>query len=182
MQSPPTSPSPLLPEAAPAAADLDAALARRRDARRGTWIKAGLSAVVIGGVLTFMVSSSLSESMEFFHPADVVIVKGAELVGQRMRMGGHVVKASIFHKPDSLEYQFDVTPIPGMVKHPEALGKSIAVHYAGVVPDTFKDDAEVIVTGKLGANGVFEATDLLAKCPSKYEAAQKNASKTAGAY
>jgi len=48
---------------------------------------------------------------------------------------------------------------------------SLPVRYHGVVPDTFVDDADVVVEGRLGADGTFEAHTLLAKCPSKYEAA-----------
>ncbi|MBL4890019.1 MAG: cytochrome c maturation protein CcmE [Candidatus Lindowbacteria bacterium] len=46
----------------------------------------------------------------------------------------------------------------------------IQVDYSGVIPDTFKDRAEVVVSGKYDATtGVFEASELLAKCPSKYQ-------------
>ena len=112
--------------------------------------------------------------MEYFYPADVVIATGPKLVGERFRLGGHVVKDSIFQKPGTQEYQFSVKPIPEMMKHPEAKDKSIVVRFTGFPPDTFKDDAEVIATGTLQANGTFTATDLLAKCPSKYEAEEKN--------
>lgn len=46
---------------------------------------------------------------------------------------------------------------------------NMQVAYSGIVPDTFKDRAEVVVEGKVGADGRFEASTLLAKCPSKYE-------------
>jgi cytochrome c-type biogenesis protein CcmE len=61
-----------------------------------------------------------------------------------------------------------------MLKHAEFANSTVTVRYTGVVPDTFKDDAEVIVTGTLGSDGVFQASDLLAKCPSKYEAEAKS--------
>jgi cytochrome c-type biogenesis protein CcmE len=137
-------------------------------------LQIGGSVVVIVSALTYLLSTSMSEQMEYFHPADVVIVKQSELAGQRMRMGGFVEKGSIAQKPGTLEYVFDVKPIPQMMKHPEAAGKTIRVFYKGVVPDTFKDDAEVIVSGELGKDGNFHAKDLLAKCPSKYEAKEKN--------
>jgi cytochrome c-type biogenesis protein CcmE len=60
-----------------------------------------------------------------------------------------------------------------MLKYPEAMGKTITVRYAGIVPDTFKDDAEVIVSGSVKGDGTFVAKDLIAKCPSKYEAKSK---------
>jgi cytochrome c-type biogenesis protein CcmE len=48
---------------------------------------------------------------------------------------------------------------------------TLPVHYRGMVPDTFKDDGEVVVEGKITDAGTFEASMLLSKCPSKYEAA-----------
>ena len=41
--------------------------------------------------------------------------------------------------------------------------------YAGIVPDTFRDEADVVLEGEVGSNGLFRAETLLAKCPSKYE-------------
>ncbi len=136
-------------------------------------IQIAVSFLLIGGSLTYLLSSSLSEEMEYFHPADAVMVKRAELTNQRIRMGGFVLKDSILQKTGTLEYQFEVKPVPQMLKYPEVANQTMTVRYAGVVPDTFKDDAEVIVSGKLGEDGVFHATDLLAKCPSKYEAEEK---------
>lgn len=143
----------------------------------GQTLKIAASIAVIGMAGTYLFIETLSadpEALTYFHPADAVIAQQTEFVGKRIKMGGHVEKGTIFQKPGTLEYQFDVRPIPAMAKHPEALGKTITVRYVGVVPDTFKDDAEVIVTGKLGADGQFAAQDLLAKCPSKYEAEEKN--------
>ncbi len=51
----------------------------------------------------------------------------------------------------------------------ESMDKSLAVRYKGVVPDTFKAGAEVIVEGGLSEDGVFTAKTLMTKCPSKYE-------------
>ena len=48
---------------------------------------------------------------------------------------------------------------------------SLPIRYHGIIPDTFVDDADVVVEGRLAADGTFDAHTLLAKCPSKYEAA-----------
>lgn len=143
----------------------------------GQTVKIIASVAIIGAAATYLFVDSLAadpEALTYFHPADVVIVKQDEFIGQRIRMGGFVEKGSIFQKSGTLEYQFDVRPIDQMMKFPEAKGKTMTVRYTGVVPDTFKDDAEVIVTGSLTRDGAFEAKELLAKCPSKYEAEAKN--------
>ncbi len=146
----------------------------------GQTTKIVLSVLVILGAGGYLLADTLDnpDTLTYFHGADVIIVDPGTYVGQRIRMGGHVEKDSIMQKPGTLEYQFEVKPVdkPGMLKHPEALGKTITVRYKGIVPDTFKDDAEVIVTGKLQPGGeLFIASELLAKCPSKYEAEEKNA-------
>ena len=139
-------------------------------------MKIVLSVLLLGGALAWLIADTLAEPdvLTYFHGADVVMAKTDELRGQRIRMGGHVVKGSIMQKPGTLEYQFQVKPVAGMVKHPEYLEKAVTVRYKGIVPDTFKDDAEVIVTGVLGDNDLFQGSELLAKCPSKYEAEEKN--------
>jgi cytochrome c-type biogenesis protein CcmE len=48
---------------------------------------------------------------------------------------------------------------------------TLPVRYHGIIPDTFVDGADVVVEGQLTGDGTFEAHTLLAKCPSKYEAA-----------
>lgn len=141
-----------------------------------------LSVVVIAGSLTYLLSTSMSGQLEYYHPAAVVMTKGKELQGQRFRMGGLVEKGTIAQKPGTLEYVFEVKPIPreapsfteALAKNPKVMEQTIQVRYTGIVPDTFKDDAEVIVSGELAADGVFYAKDMTAKCPSKYEAAAKS--------
>jgi cytochrome c-type biogenesis protein CcmE len=137
-------------------------------------IQIGLSVAVIAGSLAYLLTSSMSEAVEFYHPADVVMLKAKELQDQRIRMGGKVVEGSIAQKPGTLEYVFEVHPTPGEAKHAEMMNKTIQVRYTGIVPDTFKDKAGVVVSGELKSDGVFYAKDLVAKCPSKYEAEQKN--------
>ena len=54
-------------------------------------------------------------------------------------------------------------------------GATLPVDFAGIIPDTFVDDADVVVEGNRRADGIFAATTLLAKCPSKYESADGQA-------
>lgn len=143
---------------------------------RSPAIKTAIAVVLLGGAFTWLVADSLtsSDTLTYFHGADAVLAKPDEMRGKRVRMGGHVTKGSVFQKPGTLEYQFQVEPVPQMVKYPEHAEGKITVRYTGIVPDTFKDDAEVIVTGVLQPDGSFLGSELVAKCPSKYEAAEKN--------
>ncbi|MBI2376208.1 MAG: cytochrome c maturation protein CcmE [Deltaproteobacteria bacterium] len=124
---------------------------------------------LIAGTLTYLVSNSLSGQVDYFYPADELAAKTSELSGQKIRVGGKVVTGSILQKTGTLEYAFRVKPHPGMIKPEYAQFSSfeLPVTYTGVIPDTFKDDADVVVTGRLGPNGTFVGQDVLAKCPSK---------------
>jgi len=139
--------------------------------------KAIVSGLVIAGAAVFLLADTLfaTDALTYFHPVDEVLAEPGEFVDKRIRIGGHVVKGTIAQRPGTLDYHFRVQPIPEMAKRPEMVGESMPVMFTGIVPDTFEDDAEVIVTGRLAANGTFEGQELVAKCPSKYEAGEKNA-------
>jgi len=73
-----------------------------------------------------------------------------------------VVEKSIMQKPGTLEYAFQV----------QNKGKVVNARYTGIVPDTFKGGSEVVIKGRLdGDRFLVEANGVMAKCPSKYEAA-----------
>ncbi|MHC4716597.1 MAG: cytochrome c maturation protein CcmE [Planctomycetota bacterium] len=82
--------------------------------------------------------------------------------GQRVRLHGFVAGQNL-----STSVQDGLTAF-------ELSGESrrVRVRYTGVVPDTFRAGGEVVVTGRMGPDGVFEARELLTKCASKYEMKQ----------
>ncbi|MEM1025555.1 MAG: cytochrome c maturation protein CcmE [Myxococcota bacterium] len=142
-----------------------------------TGMKAIVSGLVIAGAAVYLLADTLfaTDALTYFHPVDEVLAEPTDFVDRRIRIGGHVVPGSIAQRPGTLDYHFRVRPIPEMAKRPEMVGHTMPVMFSGIVPDTFEDDAEVIVTGRLTANGTFEGQELVAKCPSKYEADAKNA-------
>jgi len=78
------------------------------------------------------------------------------------RINGKVAEGSIVRQPGGRSVLFTMSD--GVAALP--------VSYEGIIPDTFVDGADVVVEGRLGASGTFTAHTLLAKCPSKYEAAE----------
>jgi len=97
------------------------------------------------------------------------VAKRAER-GDNFRVNGKVAQGTIERLPTGQDVSFRMTD--GVA--------SLPVRYRGIIPDTFVDGADVVVEGVLGTDGVFEATTLLAKCPSKYEAAEKAGEKHPG--
>lgn len=122
--------------------------------------KIGVTTLVLATVFGILLYTTLGESMQYYKYVDEVVAKPAEWSGKRLQVHGYVVPGSIGRKRDRLEYQFDI----------QRNGQTLRAYYTGVVPDTFKDEAEVVLTGKLTDKG-FMATDMTAKCPSKYDAA-----------
>lgn len=76
----------------------------------------------------------------------------------RVRLGGTVAAGSVQWDASHRHLHFLITDG----------ARSLPVAYSGVVPDIFKDGRQVVVEGMLGRDGTFEATTLLAKCPTKY--------------
>lgn len=125
-------------------------------------VVAGL--LIVGLAILFTVGLQSEGSLvyyltvtEFLDPA-----RGAER-GDNFRVNGNVVEGSIEKRPEVIGARFRMTDG----------AKELAVVYRKETPDTFVDGAEVVVEGSLGPDGVFQAVTLLAKCPSKYEAGNR---------
>jgi len=122
--------------------------------------KIGVTSFVLLTAFGILLYTTLGESMQYYKYVDEVMAEPQAWHGKPLQVHGYVVKGSIGRKRDALEYQFDI----------QRNGKTLRAYYTGVVPDTFKDDSEVVLTGQLTDQG-FVATDMTAKCPSKYEEA-----------
>ena len=122
--------------------------------------KIGLTSVVLATAFGVLLYSSLGESLQYYKYVDEVMAEPAAWHGKNLQVHGNVVPDSIGRKDNSLEWRFDI----------QRNGKVLRAYYNGIVPDTFKADSEVVLTGVLTKEG-FVANDMTAKCPSKYEAA-----------
>jgi cytochrome c-type biogenesis protein CcmE len=132
-------------------------------------VKIGLTVVVLAVALAGLLRATLREGTEYYKHVSEVLVAPGEWQGKNLQLHGYVVRDSILRKRDSLEYKFKVTDKVGDSQ------KIVSAHYKGLVPDTFSDDAEVVLKGRLEADGFHVAPNgVMAKCPSKYEA-RKNA-------
>jgi cytochrome c-type biogenesis protein CcmE len=124
-------------------------------------VKIAASAAVIVLALSGLMYTTLSEGTEYYKHVDEVMANPEAWQGKRMSLHGFVVEKSIMRKPDTLEYLFTI----------HNNGKVVPARFTGVVPDNFKDGAEVVLRGHLGPKGfMVDANGVMAKCPSKYEA------------
>jgi cytochrome c-type biogenesis protein CcmE len=119
-------------------------------------------ALVVGGVAVlglaaWLVLSAFQQNLVFFYsPTD--ILEGKAPQGRNFRIGGMVEVGSIKRQEDGLTVGFVVTDT----------AKSIPVHYKGILPDLFKEGKGVVAQGKLNANGLFVAEEVLAKHDENY--------------
>ena len=120
----------------------------------------GLTSVVLVVAFAGLMYSTMGESLEYYKKVDEVMVNPAEWQGKALQVHGYA--KNVARTRDSLKYQFDI----------ENNGKVVRAHYQGVTPDTFKNDSEVVVKGRLGEDNVLQATEIIAKCPSKYDPAK----------
>ena len=117
------------------------------------------AAAIVAVVLTGMKDNAI-----YSKPVDQLLAAKAKFVGRPVRAEGNLTHGSLVKRDQPCEYRFSITKN----------GAELPVRFAQcVVPDTFRDvpdlDVGVTVEGELQSDDTFEATSVLAKCPSKYE-------------
>jgi cytochrome c-type biogenesis protein CcmE len=132
--------------------------------------KITLTAVVLVSALGGLLWYSLQGDAAYYKHVDEVMASPGQWHGKSLQLHGYVVKGTWKQKPNTLEYQFKV----------ENKGAVVHASYTGVLPDTFKDEAEVVLKGRLidDANFQVAPNGVMAKCPSKYEEVPKYDAKT----
>lgn len=126
--------------------------------------------LVMGGGILSLVLMSGSEASTYAKSVKDVVTEKEKLSGRNLRVTGTLTKGTLVHRTDPCEYRFQI----------EDKGATLPVTYSQcVVPDNFRDvpgmDVVVVAEGKLGQNGHFEASNIMAQCPSKYEMKQRAA-------
>ena len=126
---------------------------------------AAISAIVLVGAMGYLIGSSINagDALEYFKDVHEVLDNTSKWQGKRLRLRGNIVAGTIQKKISSLDYRFAMF----------TKGRWVEVTYRGLVPDTFKDCAEVVVRGKLIGPNHFSADEITAKCPSKYSEKQR---------
>lgn len=151
----------------------------------------GRSKFILGGMfilaaVVYLIFSSTQQSAEYFLTIDELKAKGNQIVDKNLRLSGAVIGDSIQYDPQTLTLTFDVAHVPGDNAEIEAQGglaevlraaiadptrARVTVVYVGPKPDLLRGEAQAIMTGHLGTDGIFYADELLLKCPTKYEEA-----------
>jgi cytochrome c-type biogenesis protein CcmE len=117
-------------------------------------IAAGLALIAIAAAL--VLNAFQGNVVFFFSPSEVAAKKAP--VDRTFRVGGMVEKGSLKRRADGLTVEFIVTDT----------AKTIPVVYSGILPDLFKEGKGVVAQGKLGPDGAFHASEVLAKHDENY--------------
>ncbi len=146
---------------------------------------------IIGGLLiiaavVYLIISSTRASAQYFLTVEELNEKGADAMGRELRISGAVIGDTIQFDPETQTLKFTVAHIPGDNNEIEAQGglgevlhqavmdtsrPRLDVVYMDIKPDLLRNEAQAIMTGRIGEDGVFYAEELLLKCPTKYEEA-----------
>ena len=127
--------------------------------------------VGVAAVVTYLIWTGVSETMVYYlTPIELIARAEADPTFHDVgvKVSGQVIKGSYARVQGELLRTFQVMD---MVDE----SVSFTVEWRDALPDTFTDEVEVVLEGRLRADGVFEATTMLTKCGSRYEAAPPEA-------
>ena len=151
----------------------------------------GKAKFVIGGLLivaavVYLIVSSTQASAQYFLTVDELADRKGSEIGRDVRVSGAVIGETVVYDPETLTLEFTVAHVPGDNSEIEAQGglakvlydavndpnrTRMPVVYIGPKPDLLRHEAQAIMTGEMGEDGIFYADELLLKCPTKYEEA-----------
>ncbi len=109
------------------------------------------------GLAVALVLNAFQSNLVFFFTPSQIMAKEAPL-GRSFRIGGMVETGSVQRQPDGVTVRFIVTDT----------AQSVPVTYTGILPDLFREGKGVVAQGKLGPDGVFAASEVLAKHDENY--------------
>lgn len=157
---------------------------RTTPAPGGTRWKFWIGGLLIVAAVVYLIASSTSAAAQYYLTIDELNAEPASAVGRDLKISGAVDGETISYDPQTLTLRFVVANVPGDLDEIERAGglaavlhqavtnpdaSRLTVEYIGPKPDLLRHEAQAIVTGRMGEDGVFHADELLLKCPTRYE-------------
>ncbi len=145
-----------------------------------------IGGAAILAAVAYLIVSATQANAQYFMTVDELKAKGQSIVNQNVRVSGAIVGDTIAYDPNTLTLKFTVAHVTGdndevtrlgglaVVLHQAVIDPNRArlqVVYQGPKPDLLRNEAQAIMTGHLGPDGVFYADELLLKCPTRYQQA-----------
>ena len=122
-------------------------------------VKWTVGLIIVTGALALFLLSNTGGTKPVYYYSPSQFLADAAIRNDRVKLKGKIEPGSVKQSQDRLDLWFSVSDGT----------KTVPVHYHGAVPDAFQEGLEVVVDGRMGAQGIFEGHELIVKCPSKYE-------------
>jgi cytochrome c-type biogenesis protein CcmE len=143
----------------------------------------------IGGLLVmaaviYLIISSTTAAAQYYLTIDELNAMGAPALDRDLKISGAVDGETIDYDAETLTLKFTIVHMPADLEEIEKAGglaevlhnvlqdptaSRLDVVYVGPMPDLLRNEAQAIITGRMGEDGVFKADELLLKCPTRYE-------------
>ena len=145
-----------------------------------------IGGVLILGAVVLLIWNATTSTSEYFMTVEELHAQASNMANRNLRVSGAVIGDTIQYDAQTLTLTFEVANVPGdndLIENEGGLAQALhdavvdpsrermTVVYVGPLPDLLRNEAQAIVTGRLGEDGVFHAEELLLKCPTKYEQA-----------
>ena len=117
-----------------------------------------ISGIIVFLAIAYLTYTGFQASATYYYTVSEFVQQGSSGHGENVRLNGQVASGSVEKEPGGLKLRFTI--IDGEEKLP--------VVYQGAVPDAFKSGSDIVVEGYLNSSGIFQANNILTKCPSKY--------------
>jgi cytochrome c-type biogenesis protein CcmE len=139
---------------------------------------------LIVAAIIYLIATSTQAAAQYYLTIDELAERRDEVVGRDLKIAGAVIGDSIEYEADTLTLRFTIVNVPANLDEIEQAGglaqalhqavsdpdaQRLDVVYVGPMPDLLRHEAQAIVTGRIGEDGVFYADELLLKCPTRYE-------------
>ncbi len=143
-----------------------------------------LGGLLIVAAIVYLIASSTQAAAQYYLTIDELFAKGDAVGDRDIKISGVVDGDTIQYDIKNLTLRFTIANMPadldeieeagGLAKAlhialEDPQGTRLEVEYIGVMPDLLRDEAQAIVTGRMGDDGIFHAYELLLKCPTRYE-------------
>ncbi|MCA9913091.1 MAG: cytochrome c maturation protein CcmE [Anaerolineae bacterium] len=152
----------------------DTLKSRKRDNR--SWI---LSSFLLVGAAILLIASSTIHHTQYYVTVQQLQKESVQYIGEPIRLSGAVIGDTIRYNPRTLLMEFEIANLPHNIDNlaaaiREAISSDdiprIKVHIEGLVmPELLQHGAQAILSGELGEDGIFYATELMLKCPTRFE-------------
>ena len=150
----------------------------------GSRAKFMIGGLLIVAAVVYLIVSSTQASAQYYLTIDEMLTRGDKIYDRAIKLSGAVDGDTVAYDPETLTLEFAMANVPADQDEIEAGGglakvlydalrdpdaSRLQVVYVGSKPDLLRHEAQAIVTGNMGEDGVFYADELLLKCPTRYE-------------